>query len=757
MSFMSASLLRAKPVTFHRRCRVTGRPGKSRFAACAQGLRARVRATLLLSVAGLLLGPGAPLLREARSAPPISGIHCPDSAIPAATAPNYCSDLVPTPDLGGVTAVLELAPARSPFAVALTADGHPRYVLATVMEGLPAPSALGAYTVYVAWATSLMMDSVAKLGVAHNGRAQLGESNRTQFRILVTAERSANVPARTGRLVLRGTSPSVRLLAHRDLTPPFAPGASSGSMPAMPMPGGWAPPPPTGPASAMPSMRRMQPSVTSRLPGQAVDPATLSEARPRETLALRSGDTLSLTAMLVRRTIAGRTFVAYGYNGEYPGPLITVAQGTSIVVRFRNDTDVPSAVHWHGVRLDNASDGAVGLTQEAVPPGGMFTYTVRFPDAGVFWYHSHEREDIQQALGLYGNIIVTPRARDYYEAVNGEEVVAIQDVLLDSVGAFPFGATAPTHALMGRFGNVFLINGEARYSRTVNRGAVIRFFLTNVSNARIYNLSFGDARMKLVASDLGKYEDETLVESILIAPAERYVVDVQFDRPGTVVLANRVQALNHVFGTFLPEIDTLGTIRVRPERATPDYSTTFTRPRHNAEVAADVERYRPYVARAVDRELDLEMRVHGLPSALTNMLTGASVPVDMSDGMGVMNWLATANEVTWILRDPVDRAENMEIVRHWKQGSVAKIRFYNDPVGPHPMAHPIHMHGQRMLVLSRNGVPTDDLVWKDTVLIPAGEIVDVLLELSNRGRWMLHCHIAEHRGAGMMTNVIVEP
>jgi len=282
-------------------------------------------------------------------------------------------------------------------------------------------------------------------------------------------------------------------------------------------------------------------------------------------------------------------------------------------------------------------------------------------------------------------------------------------------------------------------------------------FLTNVSNARIYNLSFGNARVKAIASDLGKFEYETPVESVVIAPAERYVVDVQFDQPGIVVLTNRVQALNHLFGTFYPEVDTLGTIRVRPERATPDYSATFTRFRHNAEVSADVERYRPYVARAADRHLDLEMRIHGLPSALMNMLTGASVPVDMNDGTGVMNWLATANEVTWILRDPADGAENMGIRWRFKQGGVVKVRLYNDPVGPHPMGHPIHLHGQRLLVLTRNGVPTDNLVWKDTVLIPAGAIVDVLLEPSNPGRWMLHCHIAEHRGSGMMSEVIVEP
>jgi FtsP/CotA-like multicopper oxidase with cupredoxin domain len=72
------------------------------------------------------------------------------------------------------------------------------------------------------------------------------------------------------------------------------------------------------------------------------------------------------------------------------------------------------------------------------------------------------------------------------------------------------------------------------------------------------------------------------------------------------------------------------------------------------------------------------------------------------------------------------------------------------------MAHPIHFHGQRFAVISRNGVANDNLVWKDTALLPAGETMDILLELTNPGEWMAHCHIAEHLGTGMMLSFIVD-
>ncbi len=81
----------------------------------------------------------------------------------------------------------------------------------------------------------------------------------------------------------------------------------------------------------------------------------------------------------------------------------------------------------------------------------------------------------------------------------------------------------------------------------------MRFFLTNVSNTRTFNLSFGDLPIKVVGSDLGMFERETWAESVVIAPAERYIVEVRFPEAGQELLTNRVQVLNHTFGNFFAE------------------------------------------------------------------------------------------------------------------------------------------------------------------------------------------------------------
>ncbi|HZS59697.1 MAG TPA: multicopper oxidase domain-containing protein, partial [Gemmatimonadaceae bacterium] len=110
----------------------------------------------------------------------------------------------------------------------------------------------------------------------------------------------------------------------------------------------------------------------------------------------------------------------------------------------------------------------------------------------------------------------------------------------------------------------------------------------------------------------------------------------------------------------------------------------------------------------------------------------------------------------WIIRDEASGKENMDIDWHVKQGSTTVIRLINDATSFHPMQHPIHLHGQRMLVVARDGVPTKNLVWKDTVIIPVGSAVDLLIDASNPGAWMMHCHIAEHLESGMMTVMHVD-
>jgi FtsP/CotA-like multicopper oxidase with cupredoxin domain len=204
-------------------------------------------------------------------------------------------------------------------------------------------------------------------------------------------------------------------------------------------------------------------------------------------------------------------------------------------------------------------------------------------------------------------------------------------------------------------------------------------------------------------------------------------------------------------GTFADQVDTLGFITVRAGNVTPGPAAAFDSLRTNADVVREFDRVRAALDRPVDHEIELGMDTDRLSGALlSTMLLGYAPPVDWNDGMPDMNWLMTANDLAWTIREPESGRTNMAIAWQFRVGDLVRLRIRNPATAFHPMSHPIHIHGQRFVVLSRNGTGNTNFVWKDTAVIGVGETVDILLELSNPGTWMVHCHIAEHLGAGMM-------
>jgi FtsP/CotA-like multicopper oxidase with cupredoxin domain len=130
--------------------------------------------------------------------------------------------------------------------------------------------------------------------------------------------------------------------------------------------------------------------------------------------------------------------------------------------------------------------------------------------------------------------------------------------------------------------------------------------------------------------------------------------------------------------------------------------------------------------------------------------------IEWEDDMVEVNRRTTAENMRWKLVDRDTGAANAAIDWTFRVGDQVKIRLVNEMDSDHPM--PFHVHGAgRFLVLARDGIEEPNLVWKDTVLVRTGETVDILLDVTNPGRWMAHCHIAEHHESGMMFGFNVEP
>jgi suppressor of ftsI len=729
---------------------------------------------------------------------------CPEPAGGHATAqlpaPDlHCIVLRPTPSVANASGQILLRPAETPFGTAVDRDGVHRHRFVAELEGLPDPADLGPYDRYVLWITSPTLAPTIRLGEVGNGRTSVGEAGMNAFLVMISAEGPEPGDERAGPLVLRGQSASMVLRPHDlpyilaemsavlddDRDPHAHHHPAAGDLTVSPAgavrvhlghalgshvieegaAASWSPPPMHPSVRMPPQMMLLRPGVEPFLPrggGEGVEP--IPDAAPRREVRLAHGDTLVLEAGPVMRRIGGLELPGYGFNGQIPGPLIRAEQGATVHVRFRNRTPLPSAVHWHGIRLDNPFDGVPGVTQAPVAPGDEFHYELRLPDEGTYWYHPHLREDVMQDLGLAGNLQVRPAAgTDPYGPVDREEYLVLDDHLVGSDGPVPYGREAPTHALMGRFGNVLLVNGRSDWSTSARPGEVVRFHLTNAASTRTWNVSFGGLPMKLVAGDVGKLPRETWVESVVIAPAERWVVEVRFPDADRVPLENRVQALDHLAAVFFQETDTIGVVEVEgsPAPGADARAESFLLLREDAalraEVDALVDAHRDV---GPDRTLVLGLHTRGLPFPLDPLLSWEGVfrPwVEWSGTMPDMDWLVSGAQAEWVLRDPASGAENMEIDWRFRVGDRTVVRLINDRDTLHPMQHPIHVHGQRFLVLAVNGEPNPHPTWKDTVLVPVGAVVDLVVEMSNPGAWMVHCHIAEHLESGMMAVFRVDP
>jgi FtsP/CotA-like multicopper oxidase with cupredoxin domain len=521
--------------------------------------------------------------------------------------------------------------------------------------------------------------------------------------------------------------------------------------------------------------------------------AGLPEARAPEVVELSDGDRFDLRIAPVAKRLGETNVRMLAYNGSIPGPTLKVAEGSEVMVDIENQGDMDATVHWHGLRLENRYDGT-HETQTPIAAGGRYSARVAFPDPGVYWYHPHIREDYGQEMGLYANVLVEPADPEYWPPAHRELALTLDDILLEEGKIAPFSRAETTYAAMGRFGDVLLVNGETALSLEAKLGEVVRFYLTNTANTRVFKVALPGTRMKLVGGDSGHVEHEEFVEDVILAPSERVVIDVLFDRSGELVLEHHTPA----------RIYPLAAIRVSEQRAAPSLDEQFEVLRTNADMAAERERMTRYLDAEPDKSLSFlaEMDLGGpagdgpvsyacpmhpevvseepghcpecgmklLPAELAaggghghegheheHHSHATADGIEWEDDMVEVNRMTTPANMRWKIIDRDTGAENAAIDWRFRVGDRIKIRLLNEMAGDHPMHHPFHVHGAgRFLILSRDGDAEPNLVWKDTVLVRAGETVDILLDVTNVGRWMAHCHIAEHHESGMMFSFEVE-
>ena len=383
-----------------------------------------------------------------------------------------------------------------------------------------------------------------------------------------------------------------------------------------------------------------------------------------------------------------------GFNGSTPGPELRARQGDRMSVAFENGTGRHSAVHWHGIHLENAMDGVPNLTQAAVEPNETFHYEFDVPYAGTYWYHAHHRSWEQVARGLYGPLIVEEPDPP---AVDRDITVVLDDWRLERNGSLhdSFGNRHDfSHA--GRIGNV----ARAMFSRnTVRLGDRIRLRLINAATARIFAVSVDGGNGKLVAHDGMPLAEPLLPDDLLLAPAQR--TDLILDVTGPVSFTLRTRQ-----GSY-----GLGTIAVSGSNPAP---------------------------------IDAPIRP----------LSPAQVPVPDPNGAARLTLVMQGGAMGgrhggsdfWAFNDRSGMPEAPWY--RFSRGETARITLRNDTAFPHG----IHLHGHHFHEIRDDGALGH---YRDTTLVDPRQSRDILCVFDNPGKWLLHCHTLAHQASGMKTWVEV--
>lgn len=383
----------------------------------------------------------------------------------------------------------------------------------------------------------------------------------------------------------------------------------------------------------------------------------------------------------------GPTSQMMAYNGVFPGTEIRLQQGDRLNARLENALEEGTLIHWHGIRVPNAMDGVSMLTQEVLSPRQSFDYRFSVPDAGTYWYHAHYLSYDQVARGLFGPLIVT-EARP--PDLDRDITVQLLDLKVDANGRFDPETDTSAFTTLGRIGN----DQRAHLSdpRPVRIGDRIRLRLINTATDRIVAVQIKGLLGRLVALDGMPLAAPREYEIVTLGPGQR--ADVIGDVTGAITLDD-----------VRDDVQALGGLPVSGERTRRQVAVASLPPNPAASL--------------------------GRPTQNVELVMQGGAGGDAHGGFA--GW--AFNDVSGLSGQPLTRIRRNETLT---------IHLVNTTAWPHA----IHLHGQHFYEIGADGVVGD---YRDTTLLEPGQTRNIACRFTNRGRWLLHCHMLSHQADGMAT------
>jgi len=458
-----------------------------------------------------------------------------------------------------------------------------------------------------------------------------------------------------------------------------------------------------------------------------------------------------------REFLPGRQTPTAGVNGPFLGPTLRLRRGEDVDLTVQNNLDEITTMHWHGMHVPARMDGT---PHQKIEPGE--SWTASFPvdqQAAPLWYHPHPHGNTGRHVyrGVAGLMWIDDDNSDTLSLPKTYGVddipLVLQDRLFDDDGAFRFARNQGAV-----FGNTMLINGTYNPFLQVESRR-IRFRLLNGSNARIYYIGFDDNReFHQIATDGGFLETPLQTNRVILAPGERAEILVDFSDGAEVVLKSYPEAgFLRTITSFFWGIGTgnLQLLKIVPRpakrasHALPERLNTISR--IDPSLAAKT---RPMVLAGPRQGGRGERggRLQNIQQRITRNLEALQGGRGQGGRGGRRGRGGRGGPP--INGKTMDMARIDEVVR---LGDIEIWEVHNRGGQPHPF----HLHPVQFQILDRNGQPSTsaDLGWKDTVLVPPGDLVRIIMAFDRYADpqvpYMYHCHILEHEDNGMMGQFLV--
>ena len=395
---------------------------------------------------------------------------------------------------------------------------------------------------------------------------------------------------------------------------------------------------------------------------------------------------------------AGQTIQGLTFNDTAPGPTLVINQGDCIEVHLINHANTGVTIHWHGVNLPNAEDGVAGVTQNAVPPKGEFTYKFVVTKLGTYWYHSHQESYKETVGGLYGALVVKPKVPEVQ--YNLDYVASLHD----------WSQT------------VFSVNDTSNGAHfDAKPGDIVRLRIINTGE-NVHNMALVGVRYKVIAIDANDINKPTDInnEAMPIAPGQRWDIVFRMPKTGVVKLVNTDAGPKSQF--------------------TPDSSdenkmlnATFGSGSMNVDLT-QIKKWKVF-----------DYSNYGTPISTADGLLNTS-KFNVVDNIKLGNSLGFYNGSFTMKFTMNGKTMQNQPPLMVKLGDKVKIHFDN----PTDIPHAMHLHGHDFVILAQNGKPiTGSPIYMNTVYVGPHESVDIAFVANNPGLWMLHCHMLAHAYDGM--------